>query len=109
MHSIFGFHEGIGLAQATADSAGDSELAVFTIRGGKWVKQATASFCPLPMTYVPEEDLVSKDPLSAILERLSPAEVDIKQFYDKLAEVGLQFGPIFRSIDQIWKVSRKLM
>lgn len=93
--------------QTTADTSTgtETELSVFTLRGGKWVTQATAAFCPLPMTYLPEEGLVSKEPFSGIMERLSPADIDISQFYDKLAEVGLQFGPIFRSIKQIWKVS----
>lgn len=69
-----------------------------------WRSHAKATFSPFPSeedkdTHV--EDFSTT--FRTILESESEDDQNISQVYDKLASIGLKFGPVFRSIEKIWR------
>lgn len=73
--------------------------------GNKWLSHARATFDPLPD---PQEQNVDRYPLENIIDTpsllSSQVDVNVDEIYDKLSSVGLKFGPIFRSVEKLWKM-----
>ncbi|CAL8084937.1 unnamed protein product [Orchesella dallaii] len=67
----------------------------------KWLPHARATFSPLPTA---EEKNVPFDIqlLKETIEKPSDENV-VREAYEKLASVGLKFGPTFKSLDKVWK------
>ncbi|CAL8085487.1 unnamed protein product [Orchesella dallaii] len=71
----------------------------------KWVPHAKATFSPLPSA---EEKAVSFDAVAFAQSQTGPSNDDfIKEVYEKLASVGLKFGPNFRSLEKVWRDEEK--
>ncbi|CAL8085455.1 unnamed protein product [Orchesella dallaii] len=71
----------------------------------KWVPHAKATFSPLPSA---EEKAVSFDAVAFAQTQTRPANDDfIKEVYEKLASIGLKFGPHFRSLEKVWRDEEK--
>ncbi|CAL8085190.1 unnamed protein product [Orchesella dallaii] len=69
----------------------------------KWVNHASATFSPMPTPQ--EKEPVVRLNHKQFLETLEKPSDDefITQIYDKLASVGLKFGPSFKSIEKLWR------
>ncbi|CAL8084892.1 unnamed protein product [Orchesella dallaii] len=68
----------------------------------KWLSHAQATFSPLPSA---EEKNTPFD-TDVFLQTLAQPCNDnssLTELYDKLASVGLKFGPAFRSIEKLWR------
>ncbi|CAL8140616.1 unnamed protein product [Orchesella dallaii] len=71
----------------------------------KWLPHARATFSPLPTA---EEKTVSFDVDAFAQTQTAPSNDDfIKEVYEKLASVGLKFGPNFRSLEKVWRDKEK--
>ncbi|CAL8084808.1 unnamed protein product [Orchesella dallaii] len=71
-----------------------------------WQPHAKATFNPLP---TPSDKEIPFD-ANLFLETIKGLPEDstgITQVYNKLASVGLKFGPMFKSIEKVWKDEKK--
>jgi acyl transferase domain-containing protein/acyl carrier protein len=77
-----------------ADDAGRRTIAIHSRRdGGEWTQHATGTLGTGTASTV---DLTEWPPAGA-----NP--VDIADVYDKAAELGLQYGPVFQGLQAVWR------
>lgn len=80
----------------------DMSVKIYHKLDSKWLPHASATFVPLPTAE--EIKMIEFD--ADIIKKLSELPSDnkmVKQIYEKLGSVGLKFGPIFQSVEKLWR------
>ncbi|CAL8093606.1 unnamed protein product [Orchesella dallaii] len=72
---------------------------------GPWISHASATFLPVAPASIPELSLKIDMPE---IQNSWPKS-DSKDFYEKLPEVGLRFGPKFQSLEAAWKSENSIL
>ncbi|CAL8109977.1 unnamed protein product [Orchesella dallaii] len=72
---------------------------------GQWISHASATFLPVAPASIPELSL--KINIPEIIN--SWPKSDSKDFYEKLPEVGLRFGPKFQCLEAAWKSENSIL
>ncbi|CAL8084784.1 unnamed protein product [Orchesella dallaii] len=71
-----------------------------------WRPHAKSTFSPLP-TSSDKEVPFDRNSFLELVKTPSEDSAKIRQVYDKLASVGLKFGPTFKSIEKVWRDEEK--
>ena len=89
-------------AQLALEKDGHFTFKIFskTSPEANWVEHASANFYPIQATETPGESTATDVP-AAFREQGAP-ELSVEKFYETLLQRGLQYGPGFCGIEQLW-------
>lgn len=93
---------------SSANDWNDMSIKIFHKMDMKWLPHAVATFTPLPSAEEIKKVHFDMEKFEK-LRALPPDEQIIYQTYDKLAAIGLRFGPIFQSLEEVWRNEKQGM
>ncbi len=89
----------------TPADAAHAELRIFCRDGAQWARQATAI---IRWEHEAAEPRPAEESLTAIRQRCS-SYLDGSQHYKQMQELGIQYGPCFQGIKELWFGSREVL